>query len=443
MVTKIQIAGKLKFYTKPYGRQWKWRYQTHGHVMEPSLRVPKKLQNTKIIDPLNPERDSKEENKILWKPPRRHPALEQFFAQPTLKDHPNYKETPVKLFSRSCKFHAGIDQASLLTKTKAIQGLPGVVENAQNYKLRENNDSLVENYLKQALAYNPTKVVCPRLKIPHDVKFMIAREYATPQDQQMKIILENLIRLCNINMSAVSMRSVIDRKLVQSSPLSIIVERGDELIQLRRNSEFAMFSKKSLKPLADSTEIQQTLDHKFVDMYPVFPTIDLLDEHVYDLNTSTFGWRHDQPVNKFSNLHTFFHVNDDQLNDKDNVSRLMAFAFGAAIAQSKLLRKNKALELDDNLALKTPIVVNGVSISNSHRLNYIMYQLNTLNFKDNTGVKNICYYDMNNELYYNRPTVEKLPYPTHKNIQRLVMRQLEYNPEAFRKLQSVIAYGAQ
>ena len=45
MVTKNQIAGKLKFYSKPYGRQWKWRYQTHGHIMEPTLNVPKALAN--------------------------------------------------------------------------------------------------------------------------------------------------------------------------------------------------------------------------------------------------------------------------------------------------------------------------------------------------------------------------------------------------------------
>ena len=67
--------------------------------------------------------------------------------------------------------------------------------------------------------------------------------------------------------------------------------------------------------------------------------------------------------------------------------------------------------------------------------------MNTLNLTDNTGVKNICYYDMDNELYLNRPTVDKLPYPTHKNIQRLIMRQLQYNSDSFRKLQNMIAYS--
>ena len=46
-------------------------------------------------------------------------------------------------------------------------------------------DSVVANYIKQALAFTPTKQLCPRLEIPTDVKFMIAREYATPVTEQM------------------------------------------------------------------------------------------------------------------------------------------------------------------------------------------------------------------------------------------------------------------
>ena len=102
----------------------------------------------------------------------------------------------------------------------------------------------------------------------------------------------------------------------------------------------------------------------------------------------------------------------------------------------------KKLELAGDLTLPRPIVVNGVSISNSQRMNYVSFQLNTLGMQDNGGLKNVCFYDTDNELYHNRPTVDKLPYPTHRNIQRLAMRNLEYNPAAFRKLQSIVAYGA-
>ena len=127
MVTNIQIRGKLKYYTKPYGRQWKWRYQVHGRIVEPELQVPKALEGVKIIDPLRPETLPKEPV-AKWVPPRRHPILEGFFPQLTLKDHPNFNQQPIKMFDRSVKFHAGLDQVSLLTKTKIVDRLPNSID---------------------------------------------------------------------------------------------------------------------------------------------------------------------------------------------------------------------------------------------------------------------------------------------------------------------------
>lgn len=129
MVTKIQIAGKLKFYSKPYGRQWKWRYQVHGHLTEPKLQIPKSLENVKIIDPLHPESIPKPELP-KWTPSRRHPLLESFFPQYSIKDNPNYHETPIKMFDNDTKFHAGIDQACLLTKSQPIKGIPSAIKSS-------------------------------------------------------------------------------------------------------------------------------------------------------------------------------------------------------------------------------------------------------------------------------------------------------------------------
>jgi hypothetical protein len=129
MPTKLQIAGKLKFYSKPYGRQWKWRYQVHGRLVEPQLVIPKGMENVKIIDPLHPETIPKEELP-KWIPQRRHPLLESFFPQLTIKDHEHYKEKPIKLADKTLKFHAGVDQVCLLTKTKAVNGLPSSISNS-------------------------------------------------------------------------------------------------------------------------------------------------------------------------------------------------------------------------------------------------------------------------------------------------------------------------
>lgn len=125
MPTINQIKGKLKFHSKPYGRQWKWRYQKDGAFYEPKLVIPQELKdrNVEIIDPLNPkpvEKSAAEQ----WMPPRRHPVLESFFPKPTQDKHPNYHQKPIFLFDRTVKLHAGVPQACLLTKTMPIEKLP-------------------------------------------------------------------------------------------------------------------------------------------------------------------------------------------------------------------------------------------------------------------------------------------------------------------------------
>lgn len=127
MPTKLQIAGKLKYYSKPYGRQWKWRYQVHGKMLEPKLQVPKALENVKIIDPLHPTTTIEKPAVEKWIPPRRHPLLESFFPQLSLKDHPDYHDVAIKLADSSVRFHAGLDQVCLLTKAKPVNGLPASV----------------------------------------------------------------------------------------------------------------------------------------------------------------------------------------------------------------------------------------------------------------------------------------------------------------------------
>lgn len=75
-------------------------------------------------------------------------------------------------------------------------------------------------------------------------------------------------------------------------------------------------------------------------MYPIFPTIDLKEENVYDLKESTqIGLKTDHI--KHNHIQTFFHINDDELKDEQEVTRLIMFAFGNAYAQAQILNNNK------------------------------------------------------------------------------------------------------
>ena len=75
-------------------------------------------------------------------------------------------------------------------------------------------------------------------------------------------------------------------------------------------------------------------------MYPIFPTIDLKEENVYDLKEPTqIGLKSDHINHK--HIQTFFHINDDELKEEQEVTRLIMFAFGNAYAQAQILNNNK------------------------------------------------------------------------------------------------------
>jgi len=118
MPTQAQIKGKLKYYSKPYGRQWKWRYQNSAAFFDRSVPIPDTLKNKnlEIIDPLKPI----VKERTNWIPLRRHPVLDHFLPKPAPSAHPYFKNKEVMLFDQSIKLHAGVDQVCLLTKTMPV-----------------------------------------------------------------------------------------------------------------------------------------------------------------------------------------------------------------------------------------------------------------------------------------------------------------------------------
>ena len=112
---------------------------------------------------------------------------------------------------------------------------------------------------------------------------------------------------------------------------------------MRRNHDFAIMSKKGLDPVGEKKTIDETRDYKFVDMYPIFPTIDLKEEHIYDKDTlHSIGFRSTDVFKEALYYpNTIFHINDDEMPNETDVSRLIMFAFGTAYAHSQILKQNK------------------------------------------------------------------------------------------------------
>lgn len=153
------------------------------------------------------------------------------------------------------------------------------------------------------------------------------------------IILGNLIRLSNSALFKRNPNEILNRELHENTPQSIIFSRGDDLIEIRSVCDFTITSKTALKPIADEKTVQDTAQYNLKEMYPIFPTIDLKEEHIYDLNKPlVFGVNRNMSQNL---THTFVHLNNDNFQVEQDVSRLIMFAFGIAYAQSQLLKSEQ------------------------------------------------------------------------------------------------------
>jgi hypothetical protein len=116
---------------------------------------------------------------------------------------------------------------------------------------------------------------------------------------------------------------------------------GNDIIQIRRNNDFSLITNKKPKAIATKSEVDETNNYQFIDMYPIFPTVDLKDENIYKLDEPNLvGWK--LPIYKNPTyLHTFFHLNDDNLTTEQEASRLIMFAFSNAYLQSLYLRETQ------------------------------------------------------------------------------------------------------
>ena len=118
----------------------------------------------------------------------------------------------------------------------------------------------------------------------------------------MAILLENILNLCESLGGRYP--ELFQRHLYRNTPFHTTYERHGELIHLRKKNEYLLTSQKALPPIVkrigplplssgETSEerltahdpnghyLVQAKDYHFLNMYPVYPTIDLPLEEIY------------------------------------------------------------------------------------------------------------------------------------------------------------------
>ncbi|XP_015283661.1 PREDICTED: 39S ribosomal protein L37, mitochondrial [Gekko japonicus] len=313
-------------------------------------------------------------------------------------------------FSYSMKQMGRVKQASWLTKTKVIDGLPlrilSIMTDTANQL--ENQDERVLNAISHA-------------------RFWVSSEEEIMEETYCPVLLEDLLHLCR---SMATKHPLLAKRMVaQDYRVSATWERESILLQIRGVNGKLLNAMNPLEPVASKDEILATENDVLETLYPIAPTIDLQEVNKYETKNDT-GFRTGYP---YPHPHTIYFAHGDKyhrMRPEQLRAKMLMFAFGNALAKARVLYG------DEPKVLEKPIVVQSVA-TNGQSFQFVVFQLNTTDLDPSHGVKNLAWIDADQLLYEdarNRPEIRK-------KIVTIPAGGHGYQPVTFKKFLAFYLHG--
>ncbi|KTG32233.1 hypothetical protein cypCar_00009738 [Cyprinus carpio] len=339
-----------------------------------------------------------------WKEPNH-------YQSPKLEDMPLYKDKPCYIFNQRTNVLEGVRQALWLSKSVLIKGLPDQIltlaEDPANQI--ENQDERVQNAIKNSRLWDTT-------------------EHRPPRERFCPSLLNGLLQLCGG--LQVTHSELSKRILAEKYSLAATWRRGEDVFQVRGQNGLLLNSMTPLPVVAGQEQIQSTADQALETFYPIAPTIDLQNTHVYQEKNDT-GFREDYP---YPHAHTLFLMemgNTPKLLPEQLRAKMVMFAFGNALARAQ------ALYGKEPSVLEKPIVVQSVA-TNGRLFQFVVFQLNTTDLQSDSGVKNLAWVDEDQPLY----EFAKVKPLIKKKVVQVPAGLSGYQPDTFKKFLALYLHGA-
>ncbi|XP_076457537.1 large ribosomal subunit protein mL37-like isoform X2 [Babylonia areolata] len=380
------------------------------------VRIPQAIadKGVEVVD-LNarPEREE-------WRPPVDDP---RFYRPPKLEDLVNYNEDPAFVCTPNLCIHQGVKQAASLAKAQVFHGLPPAVDTIlQSIQPSDLTNTLLQRYIMLAQYWNTTREKLPRRIDPRKPGWRFQTQYGIPAKKQAGILISNLLRLCQTHVA--SYPSLGERRQIFNPYINSHYFYKGKPVVVRGLLECLVTSDRPLPRFADEDSVDASVEHPLLDMYPMMPTIDLLQDHRYTLEHNT-GLRSEW---KNSHLHTLVITDNNFYKTDQRVARDILFCLAYTVAQARQ-------RFGDVSRLPEPVCVQSVSLDHQ-TLSFVGFQLNTLSLDSNTGVKNQVWVDGGNHLFQKILAQPWMPKAVRDE------RLEDLDPSVFHKLLAVYLYGA-
>ncbi|KAH9514887.1 hypothetical protein Btru_021263 [Bulinus truncatus] len=337
----------------------------------------------------------------------------------------DWKQQPVYIHHDNVRLFEGVKQACLIAKAQHFDGFPQPVQQLIDVMNVPDKDNIVQRYIMQSQVWNTDEELkMPPPPHPDKPRWKWTKQFGITHVKSSQILVRNLLRLCQIQTSLFP--SFPTRKYILDLPVySHIVYRGTPVI-MKEQLDVLLTADKDLPPFADENVVDSSVTYKIPDMWPVFPTVDFLKTNNYDLNSNT-GFTADVKLTCPHTIIQFPRKVHWEVKHYQAAQIMSSLMYTAALARRRFGEHVKILP--------KPICVQHVSVEQGRFL-FTFFQLNTLDFESDSGIKNLVWTSDRSDLYTKTP-----PQPWLRNSPLSKSRVLDYDPLAFDRFLAVYLYG--
>jgi len=377
--------------------------------------------------------DAKKQKEPQWEPPVNDP---RFVAPPPLEAHPDYHEKPVFEYTGSCRLMEGYVQALVLTKTQPFDGLSPDVSMLVGAVAIPDQDELAQRYIMQAHVWDPTKDRLPKRIYTELKHWKFKAEDGIPNSRIMNITTGSFLRMFMM-LGGKQPNLLSSRTLLRQHNCTMQYKFRDEeqIIQITNQIPWVVSSSTPVPSLADEDLVEKSSGHNLPDMFPIAPTIDFQQQHVYkpDINDTGFlcEYSHSHP-------HTIWLNHDDLPETKERhidhtwsteerKGRALLTAFSVCAAHAKRLYGA------DVGRLPAPVSVHCVDVLHTGVFHLLSFQLNTLDMTSQDGTKNLAWFESDQAMF------QKI-LPSRAMLRNT--KYQDYDPSVLRKLIAMYVHGA-
>lgn len=364
--------------------------------------------------------------KEKWQPPPKDPRFEHFAEEVPETEKENYHEETLYHLSNINMFSEGIKQACMLTKTQSFEGFPTEIQDLIGKVSIKDQELRLQRAIMQSQVWDSAKDLLPRHMDRENLQWKFARRRGIPHKRSGSILLSNMIRMCQGLVGQYP--SMLDRQFVLKPSYETVYKYTDINVRIAGEFDCLALGRKPLEPFGDAQLVKESINYTLPDMYPVFPTIDFDQTNNYTIREQ--GVLKDKiPTDIPSYPILMFAVSSQYWKPEYRQAYNIMHCFGFAAQEARRLYGPTVKELPQ------PITLINVNMDWT-TLNFLCFQLNTVDVNSDEGVKNFVWYDSGNKMF-----VKHHPKPWREEEMYKHFRYTDFNPEPFEKFLAVFLHG--